>query len=65
VGEEGRGDEGRGERTAEIGLVQAIRATRRQVHLLFLTEAAALSTVGGALGVLAGMGIVARLFAGR
>jgi putative ABC transport system permease protein len=50
-----------GERTSEIGLVRAIGATRRQVHLLFLTEAAALSTVGGALGVLGGMGIAALL----
>jgi putative ABC transport system permease protein len=50
-----------GERTAEIGLARAIGATRRQVHLLFLTEAAALSTVGGALGVLGGLGIAALL----
>jgi putative ABC transport system permease protein len=50
-----------GERTSEIGLARAIGATRRQVHLLFLTEAAALSTVGGALGVLGGMGIAALL----
>jgi putative ABC transport system permease protein len=50
-----------GERTAEIGLARAIGATRRQVHLLFLTEAAALSTLGGALGVLAGMGAAALL----
>jgi len=50
-----------GERTSEIGLVRAIGATRRQVHLLFLTEAAALSTAGGALGVLGGMGIAALL----
>lgn len=50
-----------GERTSEIGLARAIGATRRQVHLLFLTEAAALSTVGGALGVLGGMGTAALL----
>jgi putative ABC transport system permease protein len=50
-----------GERTAEIGLARAIGATRRQVHLLFLTEAAALSTLGGALGVLGGMGAAALL----
>lgn len=50
-----------GERTQEIGLVRAIGATRRQVQLLFLTEAAALATLGGALGVLAGMGIAALL----
>jgi putative ABC transport system permease protein len=50
-----------GERTSEIGLARAIGATRRQVHVLFLTEAAALSTVGGALGVIAGMGLAALL----
>lgn len=50
-----------GERTQEIGLVRAIGATRRQVQLLFLTEAAALATLGGACGVLAGMGIAALL----
>jgi putative ABC transport system permease protein len=50
-----------GERTQEIGLVRAIGATRGQVQLLFLTEAAALATLGGAFGVLAGMGIAALL----
>ncbi|HEV8578843.1 MAG TPA: ABC transporter permease [Thermoanaerobaculia bacterium] len=50
-----------GERTAEIGLARAIGATRRQVHLLFLLEAAALATAGGTLGVLAGMGLAAVL----
>jgi putative ABC transport system permease protein len=50
-----------GERTEEIGLARAIGATRAQVHLLFLTEAAALSTAGGGLGVLAGLGLAALL----
>ena len=50
-----------GERTAEIGLARAVGATRGQVHLLFLTEAAALSTAGGTLGVLVGMGLAALL----
>jgi putative ABC transport system permease protein len=50
-----------GERTAEIGLARAIGATRRQVHLLFLLEAAALATAGGALGVLAGLGLATLL----
>jgi len=50
-----------GERTAEIGLARAIGATRRQIHLLFLVEAAALATAGGTLGVLAGMGLAALL----
>lgn len=50
-----------GERTAEIGLARAIGASRRQVQLLFLSEAAALSTLGGLLGLGAGMGIAALL----
>jgi len=50
-----------GERTGEIGLARAIGATRRQVHVLFLVEAAALATTGGILGVLAGLGIAALL----
>jgi putative ABC transport system permease protein len=50
-----------GERTAEIGLARAIGATRRQIHLLFLLEAAALATAGGALGVLAGLGLAGLL----
>jgi putative ABC transport system permease protein len=50
-----------GERTAEIGLVRAIGATRHQVQLLFLAEAAALATLGGVLGLLAGMGLAALL----
>jgi putative ABC transport system permease protein len=50
-----------GERTAEIGLARAIGATRRQIHVIFLLEAAALATAGGSLGVLAGMGTAALL----
>ena len=50
-----------GERTAEIGLARAIGATRRQIQVLFLLEASALATTGGALGVLAGLGIAALL----
>ncbi|HVR96734.1 MAG TPA: ABC transporter permease [Thermoanaerobaculia bacterium] len=50
-----------GERTAEIGLARAIGATRRQVQLLFLAESAALAGVGGALGILAGLGLAALL----
>ncbi|HEX7182131.1 MAG TPA: ABC transporter permease [Thermoanaerobaculia bacterium] len=50
-----------GERTSEIGLVRAIGATRRQVNLLFLTEAAALAGAGGLAGVLAGLGLAALL----
>lgn len=46
-----------GERTVEIGLLRSIGATRGQVHFIFLTEAAVLALVGGALGVAVGMGI--------
>ena len=50
-----------GERTAEIGLIRAVGASRRQVQTVFLAEAAALATVGGALGLTAGMGLCAIL----
>jgi putative ABC transport system permease protein len=45
-----------GERTSEIGLVRALGATREQVQLLFLAEAAALATLGGIAGVVLGLG---------
>ena len=50
-----------GERTNEIGLIRSIGATRRQVELVFLTEAAALASLGGLLGVGAGLGVCAML----
>ena len=40
------------ERTQEIGLLKALGATRGQVLSLFLAEAAILSVLGGALGLL-------------
>jgi putative ABC transport system permease protein len=50
-----------GERTGEIGLVRALGATRGQVQLLFLVEAGALSTLGGAVGLAVGLGVAALL----
>ncbi len=45
------------ERIKEIGLLRALGASRRQVTLLFLLEAAVLSGLGGIAGMLAGLGI--------
>ena len=50
-----------GERTSEIGLARAVGASARQVQLLFLLEAAALSTAGGLAGIAAGLGLAALL----
>ncbi len=46
------------ERTQEIGLMKAVGATRAQVLGLFLAEAAALSALGGLLGVLIGYSLL-------
>lgn len=45
-----------GERTAEIGLLRAIGATRSQVSSLFLVESSALALLGGGVGAAAGLG---------
>jgi putative ABC transport system permease protein len=45
------------ERRQEIGLRRSLGATRRQIGLQFLTESVAVSTLGGAAGVVMGLGV--------
>ncbi len=49
------------QRTAEIGLLKALGATKSQLHWLFLTEAALLSMAGALLGLLLGQLTIATL----
>ncbi|MGH8178583.1 MAG: ABC transporter permease [Steroidobacter sp.] len=49
------------ERTAEIGLLRALGAEKKQVLRLFLSEAVVLSAIGGIAGLAVGMGIAATL----
>ena len=45
------------ERTGEIGLKKAIGAKKKRILLQFLTEAAVLTSLGGIVGVLSGIGL--------
>jgi putative ABC transport system permease protein len=45
------------ERTAEVGLLRALGADRRQVLALFLAEAVVLSLLGGLAGLVFGAGV--------
>jgi putative ABC transport system permease protein len=45
------------ERTREIGILKALGATRRDILVQFLLEAALLALLGGLIGILLGLGI--------
>jgi putative ABC transport system permease protein len=49
------------ERTEEIGLAKALGATSQQILVLYLSEAAILSTAGGVLGLAAGLSLAGLL----
>ena len=45
------------ERTSEIGLKKAIGAKKKRILMQFLTEAAVLTSLGGMIGVISGIGL--------
>lgn len=45
------------ERTREIGLKKALGARKKRILAQFLTEAAVLTSIGGMIGVLTGIGL--------
>ena len=47
------------ERTSEIGLKKAIGAKKKRILFQFLTEAAVLTSLGGIIGVISGIGLAA------
>jgi len=50
-----------GERVSEIGLLRALGATTGEIQRIFLLESAVLATVGGLLGMAAGLGTASLL----
>ncbi len=53
------------ERTREIGIRRALGATRSHIISQFLVETTVLSSVGGLIGIVAGIGVVAGLTVAR
>ena len=45
------------ERTSEIGLKKAIGARKKTIMAQFLTEASVLTSIGGVIGVISGIGL--------